>query len=81
MRHWALAMVVAGMVAAGCGRETTHTVPPSGGWENGAWNSKSFSGATTPQFNFKDAVSPTRDALVGELAGGEDLGGPITFDF
>lgn len=82
MRSWIVAMIVTGMAAAGCGRESTHTDPPPGGWVDGASNAQSFSGPATPQFNFgKDRGPPTvRDAAVTDTGGAEDVGGPLILD-
>ncbi len=81
MGRWALAMMAVGILMLGCGRETTHGDPPPGGWENGATNAKSFSGPATPQFVFKDLAGPgERDAAGADQAGGEDVGGPLTYD-
>ncbi len=82
MRWGIVAMVVAGMAAAGCGRESTHTDPPPGGWVEGAWNAQSFSGPATPQFNFTKDTGPAtqQDAVVPDSAGAEDVGGPLILD-
>lgn len=82
MRWWIGAMVVTGMAAAGCGRESTHTDPPPGGWINGASNAQSFSGPATPQFNFGKDTGPAtqKDAVVLDSGGAEDLGGPLILD-
>lgn len=82
MRWWILAMVVTGIAAAGCGRESTHTDPPPGGWVNGASNAQSFAGPATPQFNFKKDTGPAaqKDAVATDLAGAEDVGGPLILD-
>lgn len=81
MRWWIVAMVVAGVSAAGCGRESSHGDPPPGGWQNGATNTQSFFGPATTQFMFsKDTGAVSPDAQTTDLAGAEDVGGPIILD-
>ncbi len=82
MRFWIVAMALMGVALAECGRETTHTDPPPGGWVNGATNAQSFSGQATPQFKFErdsGSVAP-QDAVVTDSGGAEDLGGPLSVD-
>ncbi len=82
MRWRIVAVLVTGMAAAGCGRESTHADPPPGGWVEGASNAQSFSGPATPQFNFGKDTGPAapKDAVVTDLAGAEDLGPPLVVE-
>lgn len=82
MRSWVATMALMGVVLAGCGRETTHTDPPPGGWVNGATNAQSFAGQATPQFKFDKDSGPVvpKDAVVTDSGGAEDLGGPLILD-